>query len=445
MLSTRAWWPRRSSSFDDFVLHAPSRLFSSHALGCMAAWEWAPSADAVHVHLPGSAAGNMVKALAVDVWTEGRVFVGLESGALRAHRATGELERELLPASADSAVLCLLVHERVLWSGGRDRLINCFSLERGRACPHTRTLRGHFAAVKGLYASGATNRVWSLSEDRTLRCWRAANGTLVLLIRSTEFLMLCAAVSTHRPCAVSAESSCIAVYRTSDGTRTALLEGHIGVVWALLTHGDHVYSGGEDGTVRIWSLANDTCLHILRGHKRRVTSLALSRDGSTLFSAGDGSVRAWRTDTGECTLIMLSPGGAAVRSLAVSQDGALLFAGGADAVVRQYSTCDGALLCEHVGHTDSVHVQALSPTGQLWSGSYDGDARGWLVQLPWQWTRENHPLWPPAFRAATRAFLCCVMRSDCAAHALAVGGIDTRGALLDAVFSMLAASIKRTG
>jgi hypothetical protein len=83
----------------------------------------------------------------------------------------------------------------------------------------------------------------------------------------------------------------------------------------------------------------------------------------------------------------------------------------------------------------------MSPTGQLWSGSYDGDARGWLVQLPWQWTRENHPLWPPAFRAATRTFLCCVARADCAAHALAVGGTDTRDALLDAVLGMLAASI----
>lgn len=405
----------------------------------MAAWEWSPNAEAAHVRLPCSTAGDMVKALAVD--DDGRVFVGLDSGALRAYRPfSGELERELLPASADSAILCLLVHERLLWSGGRDRLIRCFALERGRECTQTRTLRGHFAAVKGLYA-GAANRVWSLSEDRTLRCWRVANGTPVLLIRSTEFLMLCAAVSAQQPCAVTAESASVAVYRTGDGVRTALLEGHIGVVWALLTHGDAVFSGGEDATVRIWSLSRSERVHILRGHRRRVTALALSPDARTLFSAGDGSVRAWRTDTGECTLIMLS-GGGAVRSLAVSQDGTLLFAGGADAVVRQYSTCDGALICEHVGHSDNVHLMAVSPSGQLWSGSYDGDTRGWLVQLPWRWTRDNHALWPKPFRAATRAFLCCVARSDCAVHVLAVGGADTRDALLDAVLSSLAASIK---
>jgi WD40 repeat protein len=408
-------------------------------------WHWAPAAagDAVVLH-PGGGADGMVKALAVT--SDGAVFAGFESGALRAYRSTGGVSRVLL--GHDGPVLCLLVHGGALWSGGHDRRLKAWSLAPGHGVggwgSWIRTIKGHHAAVKALFA-GEPGRVWSLGEDRTLRLWRCSDGALLLLIRSSEHLMLCAAFGGGaHPYAACAEGAAVSVYRASDGKRTAQLQGHAGVVWALLARGDELYTGGDDGTVRAWRRTG-ACTRIMRGHKRCVTALALSPGDSSaaLFSAsGDGTVRAWRTDaSGECLLIVLT-GGGALRSLALAHDGSLLFAGGVDGLVRQYAAADGGLLCQHGGHESGVHLLALSPTGQLWSGGYDGDVRGWLVMPPHAWSRGNHCLWPPPFRAAVRAFLCAVARPGCAAHSLALGG-PTQAGLIDAVVRATASTIRR--
>ena len=411
-------------------------------------WAWRPAPGAAAL-LRGGASDGLVKAVACFAG-DGAGFVGWESGALRAYRSSGELERTLL--GHDGACLCLLIHGGALISGGFDRRVKLWSLAPGRGTPGgwgtwLRDIRGHHAAVKQL-CPGGVGRVWSLSEDRTLRCWRMSDGVMVLLIRAAEHLMLTAGVSLGVPHAYAAvaESAVISVYRAADGARTTQLVGHAGVVWAVLVRGERVYSGAEDGCVRAWNPRSGACTLAMRGHSRRVTQLALSHDGGRLYSgAGDGCVRAWCTTSGECQLIMMAQG--AVRALALSHDGALLFAGGgADGVTRQWATADGALLREHAGHADDVHVLSLSPaTGQLWTGSYDGDARGWLVQPPAQWRRGNNHLWPVAFRDAARALLLAVhtRRDGCAANVLVTLGAATCDGLLDAILRALAATVER--
>jgi len=54
-------------------------------------------------------------------------------------------------------------------------------------------------------------------------------------------------------------------------------------------------SASQDGTVRLWWVADGSLLRVLEGHMDLVSSVAFSPDGALLASASrDGTVRLWR-------------------------------------------------------------------------------------------------------------------------------------------------------
>jgi WD40 repeat protein len=56
-----------------------------------------------------------------------------------------------------------------------------------------------------------------------------------------------------------------------------------------------------------WATADDAQPQTLRGHKKRVSSLAWSTDGATLASAGDDrTIHLWNPEKGEATTVIPS-------------------------------------------------------------------------------------------------------------------------------------------
>jgi WD40 repeat protein len=101
----------------------------------------------------------------------------------------------------------------------------------------------------------------------------------------------------------------VRVWRLADGTPIGKpLRGHddwvTAVAAGVLPDGAPVViSGGRDGTVRVWRLADGTAIgEPLRGHTRWVRAVAAGAlpDGSSIIvsSAGDGTVRVWRLADG---------------------------------------------------------------------------------------------------------------------------------------------------
>src|SRR5262249_57813220 len=81
-----------------------------------------------------------------------------------------------------------------------------------------------------------------------------------------------------------------------------LLTGHTGPIdsVAFSADGKTLAAGGQNGTVRLWDVANQEPITTLTGHTAPVYSVAFSPGGKTLASGGaDGTIRLWNVTNQE--------------------------------------------------------------------------------------------------------------------------------------------------
>jgi WD40 repeat protein len=110
-------------------------------------------------------------------------------------------------------------------------------------------------------------------------------------------------------------------------------------------------SGGNDCTIRIWSVVNSNRLQDLQGHTGGVLSVNFSPDGKHLASSGfDNTIRIWDLQTGEC-LQTITAHNNWVGSVQFSPDGKRLASASCDRTVRIWRLADGKCLCVLIGHT----------------------------------------------------------------------------------------------
>jgi WD40 repeat protein/serine/threonine protein kinase len=137
--------------------------------------------------------------------------------------------------------------------------------------------------------------------------------------------------------------------------------GHRGPVWAVAMDPTErlLASGGEDGTVRVWNIAQGSEVHVFLEHTGRVGCLDFAPGGRRLASGGsDGTVRLWDAIAGGQgeTLARLPD---AVVSVAFSPDG------------RRFAAATGG-----------NDTQGRSLPGKVWC--WDVVARRQCLVLPFQ-------------------------------------------------------------
>jgi WD40 repeat protein len=95
-----------------------------------------------------------------------------------------------------------------------------------------------------------------------------------------------------------------------------------GVTALALDDADHLVSGHDDGTIRMWNARTGALVHTMTGHTAHIAAVMIR--GSTLVSnSWDLTTRRWTFPTGE-PLGMLSTGYRLVDEIAVSADGDLI-------------------------------------------------------------------------------------------------------------------------
>jgi WD40 repeat protein/serine/threonine protein kinase/tetratricopeptide (TPR) repeat protein len=149
---------------------------------------------------------------------------------------------------------------------------------------------------------------------------------------------------------------------------------------AWSSDGGQLVAGGKDGTVHVWETASGRELHVLRGHRSQVVSVAFSSDGSRLAAWGEnGTIKIWDPHTGRWITDVAHPG--LVTAGAWSPDDKLLASGHNDGTVTLSGTQAGDKIVTLKGGFAPITSLAWSPdSAQLASGSsYDYATRIWEV------------------------------------------------------------------
>ena len=158
------------------------------------------------------------------------------------------------------------------------------------------------------------------------------------------------------------------------------LIGHSGTVTSatFTANTNHVVSGSEDCTIRVWERKSCMPIRTLRGHTDCVRSIAVTSDGTYIVSGSDDTtVRIWDFNSGR-NIRTLKGHTNMVFPVAVSRDARWIASGSHDKTVRVWDLFSGR--CSHIlmGHSSFVLSVTFSPnSNQIISGSHDHSIRVW--------------------------------------------------------------------
>ncbi|KAK9750949.1 hypothetical protein RND81_02G231800 [Saponaria officinalis] len=276
------------------------------------------------------------------------------------------------------------------------------------------TLKGHTSYVFSLALSG--KHLYSGSSNEEIRVWTRDP-------------------STHHQ------------YTTAEKNNSNIVATTNGAVKSLVVLGDKLFSAHQDHKIRVWKIddcnnhqkkyqciatlptMNDRLQRLfsaknyvqVRRHKSctwvhhvdTISSLALSKDGSLLYSASwDRTFKVWRTSDFRCLESVAKAHDDAINALVLSNDG-YVYTGSADRTIKVWKKQKGeekhSLVTTLEKHKSAVNALALSSDGSvLYSGACD---RSIVV---WERAPEGGGLMivAGALRGHIKAILCLSVVSD---------------------------------
>ena len=185
-----------------------------------------------------------------------------------------------------------------------DNTIIIWDAETGEAL---RTLRGHGDNVNAIDFSPDGDLIASASSDGNVRLWnwRSGAGITALSIGgpgndvkfSNDGSMFAAAADNGR----------IRIWRTGARNRLASFDHGAEKAFAVafVNNDETLATSGIDPIIRLWTIADQTMVAELEGHKDGVRGLDSSADGSVLVSGSrDNTARIWQIGDGREVVTM---------------------------------------------------------------------------------------------------------------------------------------------
>jgi RNA polymerase sigma factor (sigma-70 family) len=276
-----------------------------------------------------------------------------------------------------------------------DNVIRVWDVATGR---EARQLKGHARNVLAVAWSPDGRTVASTGNDRTMRFWDAATGKeRTRTAKMIDGVPLPIAYLPDGSALVGLHSN-YCTLRLYDPATGKMLRSFAPALRSMVhmtisPDGKRVaVSGGGAHTPELWNTATGQLLGA-EGHRQRVTGLAFTADGKTIFSASgttEYALRVWGAATGkELRRLGERDGTQGSEALAVSPDGKLLAAG----------TYDGRGF-EGVSLRDPAtgrEVRRLPQPGRIVSVSFSADGKR-LASCGWDQEKwSNHiQLWDVA-------------------------------------------------
>ncbi|HMN97375.1 MAG TPA: protein kinase [Phycisphaerales bacterium] len=207
---------------------------------------------------------------------------------------TGALVQSIAAHRHGVLATCFDPVDGALLTGGRDSMVRLW-------CPQTGAPRGSFesasSSVNGIVVSADGARLATFSHDGTAELWERATLRPVATLGGHLLSVYDAVFSPDgRSLLTGSRDQTIRVWDARTGALDRVLEGHGQWVTrlAFLPDGSRLVSTSWFETLSVWSADLLEPVVSMRGHGRPIRSLAITPEGDVIFTGDDdGNVRIW--------------------------------------------------------------------------------------------------------------------------------------------------------
>ncbi len=184
-------------------------------------------------------------------------------------------------------------------------------LWNGEDGQHLAWLR-HPSKITAAHFDPAGERIVTAGFDKRVRIWDAQDGRRLLELPEQGGLIASARFSRDgQRILTAAYDSAVRIFDSGDGRLLdQLVEPGIGMAGNALFSPDEsqIAIATEAGDIWLWSVGKRQ-MKVLKGHAQLADQLRFSPDGALLFSGGvDGTLRVWDTQTGRALSMLASLG-----------------------------------------------------------------------------------------------------------------------------------------
>ncbi|XP_011500808.1 PREDICTED: notchless protein homolog 1 [Ceratosolen solmsi marchali] len=232
-------------------------------------------------------------------------------------------------------------------------------------------LAGHTQCVTSV-KWGGRGLIYSGSQDRTIKVWRAEDGILCRTLEGHAHWINTLALNVDYVLRVGPFRIIRDENNSTDPQEYALKE------YEALGE-EKLVSGSDDFTLFLWKPEKEKkSVARMTGHQQLINDVKFSPNGRIIASASfDKSIKLWDAVTGKY-ISSLRGHVQAVYSIAWSADSRLLVSGSADSTLKVWSMKTKQLSQDLPGHGDEIYAVDWAPDGiRVASGGKDKILRLW--------------------------------------------------------------------
>eukprot|EP00922_Rhytidocystis_sp_ex-Travisia-forbesii_P020494 GHVS01030141.1.p1 GENE.GHVS01030141.1~~GHVS01030141.1.p1 ORF type:complete len:477 (+),score=63.86 GHVS01030141.1:1-1431(+) len=280
-----------------------------------------------------------------------------------------------------------------------------------------RVISGHQGWVQCLAVDPTNEWFASGANDRLIKIWDLATGTLKLSLTGHINTVRDIAISSRHPYMFSCgEDNRVKCWDLEQNKVVRDYHGHLSGVYCLALHPslDVLASGGRDSVVRVWDMRTKMAIHVLSGHKGTVTSLkSQSLEPQFISGSQDKMVRLWDLAAGKCANT-LTHHKKSIRAMAIRAREYSFCSCAADSI-KVWQCPDGKFDRSIEGHNAIVNCAALKDdqdSSVLVAGSNNGQLNFWDWKSGSNFQTIQSRVQPGSLESENGIFACVFDKSE---------------------------------